>query len=61
MIFRTAGAIATLFLGLGGQALAQYYPPAQSYPSQGYPRREPVLGVLLMIPVSSRADSAETH
>src|SRR5215468_8941429 len=42
MIFRTAGAIAALFLGLGGaggQALAQYYPAAQAYPSQGYPSR----------------------
>jgi lipoprotein-anchoring transpeptidase ErfK/SrfK len=32
MVFRTAGAIATLLLGLGGpgsQALAQYYPPQQ--------------------------------
>ncbi len=36
MIFRTAGAIATLLLGLGGagsQALAQSYPPPQGYPS----------------------------
>ena len=35
MVFRTAGAIATLLLGLGGpggQALAQYYPPPQAYP-----------------------------
>jgi lipoprotein-anchoring transpeptidase ErfK/SrfK len=50
MVFRTAGAIASLLLGLGGpsglaqQALAQYYPPSQAYPppqayppSQGYP------------------------
>jgi lipoprotein-anchoring transpeptidase ErfK/SrfK len=46
MVFRTAGAIATLLLGLGGpggQALAQYYPPPppsypppQAYPGQGY-------------------------
>ena len=39
MVFRTAGAIATLLLGLGGpgsQALAQYYPPQQAYPGQGY-------------------------
>src|SRR5262249_62206122 len=45
MVFRTAGAIATLLLGLGGpggQAFAQYYPPPppsyppQAYPSQGY-------------------------
>jgi lipoprotein-anchoring transpeptidase ErfK/SrfK len=40
MIVRTAGAIATLLIALGGlstQALAQYYPPAQTYPPQGYP------------------------
>jgi lipoprotein-anchoring transpeptidase ErfK/SrfK len=45
MIFRTAGAIAALFLGLGGaggQALAQYYPPAQTYPSQAYSPRQPL-------------------
>src|SRR6266545_4825196 len=35
MVFRTAGAVATLLIGLGasgGEALAQYYPPAQAYP-----------------------------
>jgi lipoprotein-anchoring transpeptidase ErfK/SrfK len=35
MIFRTAGAIATLLLGLGGSgspALAQFYPPPPTYP-----------------------------
>src|SRR4029450_4057497 len=35
MFFRTAGAVATLLIGLagsGGQALAQYYPPPQAYP-----------------------------
>ena len=35
MIFRTAGAIATLLLGLGGSgspALAQFYPPPPAYP-----------------------------
>ncbi len=41
MHFRTAGAIATLLLGLGGpgsQAQAQYYPPSQAYPPpQAYP------------------------
>src|SRR5499427_340263 len=34
MVFRTAGAIAALLIGLGtpgGEALAQYYPPAQGY------------------------------
>src|SRR5262249_48988422 len=41
MVFRTAGAIAALLIGLGtpgGEALAQYYPPAQaSPPPQAYP------------------------
>src|SRR4051794_21056149 len=35
MVFRTAGATATLMIclaGAGGQALAQYYPPPQAYP-----------------------------
>src|SRR6516165_10611572 len=39
MVFRTAGAIAALLISLGtpgGEALAQYYPPPQAYPSQGY-------------------------
>jgi lipoprotein-anchoring transpeptidase ErfK/SrfK len=36
MVFRTAGAIAVLLIGLegaGGQAFAQYYPAPQAYPS----------------------------
>ena len=40
MVFRTAGAIAALLIGLGsagGQALAQYYPPPRTYPPQAYP------------------------
>ena len=40
MVFRTAGAIAALLIGLGasgGEALAQYYPPPQAYPPQAYP------------------------
>ena len=51
MVFRTAGAIAALLIGLGasgGEALAQYYPPAQPYPPpqaypppQGYPPSRP--------------------
>src|SRR5215831_17550647 len=51
MVFRTAGAIAALLIGLGalgGEALAQYYPPAQPYPPpqaypppQGYPPYRP--------------------
>jgi lipoprotein-anchoring transpeptidase ErfK/SrfK len=38
MVLRTAGAIATLLIGLvgAGQALAQYYPPPQAYPPQAY-------------------------
>jgi lipoprotein-anchoring transpeptidase ErfK/SrfK len=49
MVFRRAGAIATLLVGLvsaGGQALAQYYPPPRTYspqaypPAQGYPPRQ---------------------
>jgi lipoprotein-anchoring transpeptidase ErfK/SrfK len=45
MVFRTASAMAALLIGLGGaggQALAQYYPAAQAYPSQGYPPRQPL-------------------
>src|SRR6266545_818916 len=47
MVFRTAGAVATLLIGLGasaGDALAQYYPPAQAYPppAQGYRPLPPV-------------------
>src|SRR5262245_4343826 len=48
MVFRTASAIAALLIGLGGaggQALAQYYPPAQAYPSQGYSPRQPLPAV----------------
>jgi hypothetical protein len=40
MVFRTAGAVAMLLIGLegaGGQALAQYYPAPQAYPRQAYP------------------------
>jgi lipoprotein-anchoring transpeptidase ErfK/SrfK/transposase-like protein len=45
MVFCTAGAIATLVIGLGGaggQALAQYYPPPQTYPPQAYPPWQPL-------------------
>src|SRR3989442_12815740 len=51
MVFRTAGAVATLLIGLGassGEVLAQYYPPAHPYPPphaypppQGYPPHRP--------------------
>jgi lipoprotein-anchoring transpeptidase ErfK/SrfK len=40
MVFRTAGAITALLIGLGasaGDVSAQYYPPAQAYPPQAYP------------------------
>ena len=39
MVFRTAGATATLLIclaGTGGQSSAQYYPPSQAYPPQAY-------------------------
>jgi lipoprotein-anchoring transpeptidase ErfK/SrfK len=49
MIFRTAGAIAALLVGLGGaggQALAQYYPAPQAYPpQQGYSPYRPLPSV----------------
>jgi hypothetical protein len=38
MVFRTAGAIATVLIGVTGQALAQYYPPPQAYPRPPVPR-----------------------
>jgi lipoprotein-anchoring transpeptidase ErfK/SrfK len=45
MVFRTAGAVAALMLGLTGiggqQALAQYYPAPQAYPPQAYPPQQP--------------------
>ena len=37
MFFRTAGAIATVLIGVTGQALAQYYPPPQAYPRPPVP------------------------
>jgi hypothetical protein len=37
MVLRTAGAIVTLLIGLGAQALAQPYPPQQAYPRQPFP------------------------
>ncbi|MGZ5813122.1 MAG: hypothetical protein ACXWJR_05600, partial [Xanthobacteraceae bacterium] len=52
MVFRTAGAIAALLIGLGtsgDQALAQYYPSPQAYPPphaypppQAYPSSRPL-------------------
>jgi lipoprotein-anchoring transpeptidase ErfK/SrfK len=37
MVFRTAGAVVTVLIGLGSHALAQYYPPPQAYPRQPPP------------------------
>src|SRR5262245_41609974 len=37
MLFRAAAGIATLLIGLNGQAVAQYYPPPQIYPRQPLP------------------------
>src|SRR5438045_9038204 len=37
MVFCTAGAIATLLIGVSGQTLAQYHPPPQVYPRQALP------------------------
>jgi lipoprotein-anchoring transpeptidase ErfK/SrfK len=48
MITRTAGSIAILLIAIGefgGQALAQYYPPAQAYPPQA-----PTVGAQLPSP-----------
>src|SRR5437764_28894 len=37
MLSRMAGAIATVLIGVTGQALAQSYPPPQAYPRQPLP------------------------
>jgi lipoprotein-anchoring transpeptidase ErfK/SrfK len=37
MVFRTAGAVAALLIGLNDQVVAQYYPPPQGYPRQPLP------------------------
>src|ERR1700730_16722873 len=37
MVFCTAGAIASLLIGVSGQTLAQYHPPPQVYPRQALP------------------------
>ena len=42
MKFRTASALAALLLAVAGeQAVAQYYPPPQSYPDRAYPPYRP--------------------
>ena len=59
MVFRTAGATATLMIclaGAGGQALAQYYPPPQAYPPQAYP---PPQGYTPRQPLPPMADAEE--
>jgi hypothetical protein len=61
MVFRTASAMAALLIGLGGaggQALAQYYPPAQAYPSQEHPPREPLPSVARVL---ARTESSRTQ
>src|SRR5262249_47250172 len=60
MVFRTAGAVATLLIGLGGaggSALAQYYPaPPQGYqPAQADP---PPQGAYRQLPPVAEADEA---
>ena len=58
MVFRTAGAITTLLIGLGmsaGDAFAQYYPPAQAYPPpQAYP---PAQGYRPLPPIADADDN----
>ena len=58
MVFRTAGALATLLIGLmgpGGPALAQYAPPPHAYPPpQGYPPYRP-------LPPVAAEDDAPTY
>jgi lipoprotein-anchoring transpeptidase ErfK/SrfK len=62
MVFRTAGAIATLLIGLGmsaGDAFAQYYPPGQAYPPpQAYP---PAQGYLPSRPLPPIADADDNQ
>ncbi|HEY7663452.1 MAG TPA: L,D-transpeptidase [Xanthobacteraceae bacterium] len=60
MVFRTAGAVATLLIGLGasGQALAQFFPPPQAYPPpQPYPSGQAYPAYRVAPPVAE-ADNA---
>jgi lipoprotein-anchoring transpeptidase ErfK/SrfK len=55
MVFRTAGAIATLLMvGPGGEASAQYYPPPHAYPPQAHPSPQ---GYSLQQPLPPIADA----
>jgi lipoprotein-anchoring transpeptidase ErfK/SrfK len=59
MIFRTAGAVTALLIGLAaGDASAQYYPPAQAYPPQAYP---PAQGYPLYRPLPPVADADDNQ
>ena len=59
MVFRTAGAAATLMIclaGTGGQSAAQYYPPPQPYPPQAY---RPPQGYTPRQPLPPTSDAEE--
>ena len=59
MVFRTAGATATLMIclaGTGGQSVAQYYPPPQAYPPQAY---RPPQGYTPRQPLPPMSDAEE--
>ncbi len=62
MAFRTAGAVATLLIGLGGaggQALAQFYPPPPAYPPpQAYPSAQGYPAYRALPPAAEADDNA---
>ena len=61
MVFRTAGAIAMLLIGLesaAGQGLAQYYPAPQTYPPPAYP---PPQGTRPLPPVVDAKDDVSVY
>jgi lipoprotein-anchoring transpeptidase ErfK/SrfK len=61
MVFRTAGAIAMLLIGLesaGGQGLAQSYPAPQTYPPPAYP---PPQGSRPLPPVVDAKDDVSVY
>jgi hypothetical protein len=41
MVFRTAGAVATLLIGLNDQVVAQYYPPLRAIRASRFLLRSP--------------------
>jgi lipoprotein-anchoring transpeptidase ErfK/SrfK len=64
MVFRTAGAMAMLLIGLesaGGQALAQYYPAPQAYPRQAYPPPQGYPPSRPLPPVADANDDAPVY